>query len=80
MKTKQWPHTISSLNPAMSDTYWLQDTQDLSVYWFHHEGIKSMIVARLIKVTNRGITLHSFNLTGELLQFTLKPNIWVFED
>ena len=73
------PHTISSKNPSMRGSHWTQDSDDLDIYWFITDYGKTGIIAFFLRQNNRGITLQSFNFTGDPLEFTLKPNAWDFE-
>ncbi len=51
------------------------------MWWYYSEtDVKTGIVCCVeVRINNRGITLANYKLSGERLQFTLKPSLWKFE-
>ena len=70
--------TMKHANPQQAQREWLQDTKYPSFYMLYIDAVSTQIEARHDRMNNRGLTLTTIGLTGEMIQFTLKPSQWNF--
>ena len=70
--------TMKFANPLQSQREWYQDIKYPSFYMLNIDAVPTQIEARFDRMNNRGLTLTTIGLTGEIIQFTLKPSLWNF--
>ena len=80
MDSQRIPKRISMKreHPSQPQKEWLQDREYPSFYALYIDAVPTQIDARHERMNNRGLTLVTIGLTGEMIQFTLKPNLWNF--
>ena len=78
MKKYKLPKKLISQDHNLRDNQWILVDEKKPYYWFKNHDIDTLIIAYVIRQNNRGITLYTYAVTGERLEFTLKPSQWNF--
>ena len=72
------PQTVKGSNPLQSFMEWRQHSSESTTYYLYFLGLKTQTIGFMQRYNNRGMTLNTWSLNGEMIQFTLKPSQWNF--
>jgi len=78
MKKYTLPQKLSSIDGNLTQSEWILVDGNRPYYWFKNQEIDTRIIANVSHQNHRGITLYTFGISGEKIQFTLKPSQWIF--